>query len=57
VRREMYAWFLVERRPLGRPRHGWEDNMKMGLKELGTGCIGWIYVAGRGTNGVLFRTQ
>jgi hypothetical protein len=24
-----------ERRPLGRPRHRWEDNIKINLKELG----------------------
>jgi hypothetical protein len=23
------------KRPLGRPRRRWEDNMKMGLKEIG----------------------
>jgi hypothetical protein len=26
-----------ERRPLGRPRRGWEDNIKMDLKEVGWG--------------------
>ena len=25
------------RRPLGRPRHRWKDNMKMGLQEVGGG--------------------
>jgi hypothetical protein len=34
-----------ERRPLGRPRHRWEDNIKMDLKEVGwrawTGLI-WL---------------
>jgi hypothetical protein len=24
-----------ERRPLGRPRHTWEDNIKMDLQEVG----------------------
>jgi hypothetical protein len=24
-------------RPLGRPRHRWEDNIKMGLQEVGWG--------------------
>jgi hypothetical protein len=28
------------RRPLGRPRPGWEDNIKMGLQKVG--CGGWI---------------
>jgi hypothetical protein len=27
-------------RPLGRPRHGWEDyNIKMGLQEMGWGAL------------------
>jgi len=25
------------KRPLGRPRHRWEDNIKMGLREVGGG--------------------
>jgi hypothetical protein len=25
------------RRPLGRPRHGWEDNIKTDLQEVGWG--------------------
>ena len=29
------------RRPLGRPRHRWEDNIKMGLQEVGWGCMDW----------------
>ena len=28
------------KRPLGRPRHGWEDNIKMGLQEVGCGGYG-----------------
>jgi len=30
------------RRPLGRPRHRWENNIKMGLQEVGCGVIDWI---------------
>jgi hypothetical protein len=30
------------RRPLGRPRHIWEDNIKMDLQELGWGCMDWF---------------
>ena len=26
------------KRPLGRPRRGWEDNIKMELQEVGRGC-------------------
>jgi hypothetical protein len=33
------------RRQLGRPRHRWEDNIKMDLQEVGWGCIDWIDVA------------
>jgi hypothetical protein len=32
------------RRPLGRPRHRWEDNIKMGLHVMGWG-IDWIELA------------
>ena len=32
------------KRPLGRPRCRWEDNIKMGLREIGRG-IEWINVA------------
>ena len=30
------------KRPLGRPRHRWEDNIKMDLEELGRGCGDWM---------------
>jgi len=30
------------KRPLGRPRHRWEDNIKMDLQEVGCGSIDWI---------------
>jgi hypothetical protein len=33
------------RRPLGRPRCRWEDNIKMGLKEVGWGGMDWIDMA------------
>ena len=33
------------KRPLGRPRHKWEDNIKMNLQEVGCEGMGWIYVA------------
>ena len=28
------------KRPLGRPRRRWEDNIKMDLQEVGRGCGG-----------------
>jgi hypothetical protein len=33
------------RRPLGRPRHRWEGNMKMDLREIGFGDVDWIHFA------------
>jgi hypothetical protein len=33
------------KRPLGRPRHRWEDNIKMYLREIGWGSMDWIDVA------------
>ena len=32
------------KRPLGRLRHRWEDNIKMNLQEVGCGCMDWIDV-------------
>jgi hypothetical protein len=31
-----------EKRPLGRPRGRWEDNIKIDLQELGCGDMDWI---------------
>jgi hypothetical protein len=31
-----------EKGPLGRPRHRWEDNIKMDLRELEWGSMDWI---------------
>jgi len=33
------------RRPLGRPRRRWEDNIKMDLQEVGYGGMNWIELA------------
>ena len=33
------------KRPLGRPRRRWEDNIEMGLKEVGCGGMDWIELA------------
>jgi hypothetical protein len=33
------------RRPLGRPRRRWEDNIKMDLQEVGGSCWDWMEVA------------
>jgi hypothetical protein len=34
-----------ERRPLGRPRRRWEDNIRMDLREVGCGGGDWIELA------------
>ena len=34
-----------ERRPFGRLRYRWEDNIKMDLQEVGCGGMGWIELA------------
>jgi len=31
-----------EKRPLGRPRRRWEDNIKMDLREVGGGREDWM---------------
>ena len=33
------------KRPLGRPRRRWEDNIKMDLQEVGRGCGEWMELA------------
>jgi hypothetical protein len=33
------------RRPLGRPRCRWEDNIKIDLEEIGFGDVDWIHLA------------
>jgi transcription termination factor 2 len=30
------------KRPLGRPKHGWKDNIKINLQEVGCGGMDWI---------------
>jgi hypothetical protein len=30
------------KRPLGRPRRRWEDNIEIDLREVGVGCGDWI---------------
>jgi hypothetical protein len=33
------------KRPLGRPRHGWVDNIRLDLEEIGWGGVYWIDLA------------
>jgi len=47
-RRGAYRVFVGKpegKRPLGRPRHRWEDNIKMNLQEVGCGGMDWIELA------------
>ena len=34
-----------EKRPLGRPKHRWEDNIKMDLQQVGRRVVEWIKLA------------
>jgi hypothetical protein len=50
VRRDAYRVLVGKpegRRPLGRPRHRWEDNtsIKTDLREVGCGCVDWVGLA------------
>jgi hypothetical protein len=39
------VWKPEGKRPLGRPRHRWEDNIKMDYQEVGCGGVDWIELA------------
>ena len=44
-KRDLYRVLVGEpegKRPLGRPRRRWEDNIKMDLQEVGSGGMEWI---------------
>jgi len=46
--REVYRVLVGKpegKRPVGRPRRRWEDNIKMDLQEEGGGCEGWMELA------------
>ena len=36
---------LERRRPLGRPRRRWVDNIRTDLQDVGCGCMDWIGLA------------
>jgi hypothetical protein len=46
-RRRMHIgyWLESQKRPLGRPRHRWVDNIKMNLRDIGWGGMDWIDLA------------
>jgi len=33
------------KRPLGTPRHRWDDNIKISLQEVGCGVMDWVDLA------------
>jgi hypothetical protein len=39
------VWKPERKRPLERPRHRWEDNIKMDLREIGMNGVNWIWLA------------
>jgi hypothetical protein len=46
--KNVYSISVVEpegRRPLGRLRHKWEDNIRMGLREVRWKDVEWMYLA------------
>jgi hypothetical protein len=44
-KRNAYRIWESQKRPLGRPRRRWVDNIKMDLREIGQGVMDWIGVA------------
>jgi hypothetical protein len=40
-----FWWEIRRKRPLERPRHRWKDNIKMDLREIGQGFMGWVDLA------------
>ena len=46
--RDVYSLLIGEpegKRPLGKPRRRWEDNIKMDLQKVGCGGMGWFELA------------
>ena len=46
--RGVYRFMLGKpegKRPLGRPRHRWVDNIRMDLQEMGCECMEWTGMA------------
>ena len=39
------VWKMEGRKPLGRPRRRWVDNIRMDLQEVGCGYMDWIGLA------------
>jgi hypothetical protein len=41
----IFVWRTEGRRPIGRPRRTWEDNIKMDLQKVRWGGMDWIDMA------------
>jgi hypothetical protein len=39
------VWKPEGKRPPGKPRRGWEDNIKIDVQEVGYGGVDWIELA------------
>jgi hypothetical protein len=44
---------LEGKRPLGRSRHTWKNNIKMNIRDIRWGYVDWIGVTQVGTSGGL----
>jgi hypothetical protein len=51
------VWRPNGKRPLGRPRHRWEDNIMMGFREIGIDGEKWIWLIQDRVHGGLFWAQ
>jgi hypothetical protein len=54
--RKVYKFLMGKpegKRPLGRPRHRWEDGIRMDLRKIGLGSVDWIQLLRIGTGGEL----
>ena len=40
-----WSWLRIGKRPLGKPRRRWEDNIKMDLQEVGGVYGDWMELA------------
>jgi hypothetical protein len=43
--RNAYKMWLEYKRPLGKPRHRWKDNIKINLMAIGWEDVDWIHLA------------
>jgi len=44
-RKQSLVWKPEEKRPHGKPRRRWKNNIKMDLQEVGCGGMDWIELA------------